>query len=170
MASAAEQGVNTTTQCVVVNLNDSQSEAVGDYYQLRRNIPLENMIQARTHNNAATLSEAEFKLLQEQLNEQIPAAVQAYVLTWLQPYRVACMSITSAVALDYNQKYCSDGCKLTQESRYCESARNQPMLELWLRPIMMLAATNLDNSRMLIDCGICSRWYDAKVYGIPVDH
>lgn len=147
-------GVDATTLGVVINLNDAQSVAVGDYYQKRRRIPLENIIRVRFPANVNTLSESDFALAKTQIDRQTRGDIQSYVLTWLRPYRVACMSITSAMAFGFSRDYCSNACKPTRISRYFDSDSKLPMLDIGVRPAMLLAATSIAHAKTLIDRGI----------------
>lgn len=149
-------GVNASTLGVIVNLDDPQSVAVGDYYQKRRRIPQANIIRIRFRTDVNTLSESEFRLIKVAIDRQTPVAVQAYALTWLRPYRVDCMSITTAVAMGYNREFCSAGCNATRSSRYFDSDSIEPMLDLGVRPAMLLAATSQQQAQALIDRGVGS--------------
>lgn len=148
--------VSAETLGLIVNMNDPQSIAVGDYYRKRRKIPADNVIRVRLRAGASTLSEAEFARIKTQIDRETPAVVQAYALAWLQPYRVECMSITTAIALGFKKEFCSDGCKPTRASNYFDSDSDQPMIELGMRPAMMLAATDVKQAKALIDRGIAA--------------
>ena len=137
-------------------MNDPQSIAVGDYYQKRRKIPAGNVIRIRLRASTSTLSAAEFSRVKAQIDRETPTVVQAYALAWLQPYRVECMSITTAISMGFRREFCSDGCKLTRTNHYFDSDSEQPMVELGMRPAMMLAATDVKQAKALIDRGIAA--------------
>jgi uncharacterized protein (TIGR03790 family) len=82
--------------------------------------------------------------------------VQAYALTWVTPYRVECMSITSAFAFGFDRAYCAEGCAVTPLSSYFDSSSRQPYNELKLRPAMSIAATNVERARALINRGVAA--------------
>jgi uncharacterized protein (TIGR03790 family) len=80
--------------------------------------------------------------------------VQALALTWAAPFRVGCMSITSAFAFGYDIKYCAQGCKTTALSGYADSSTRKPFDAMDIRPTMMLAATSKQLAFSLIERGI----------------
>ena len=95
---------------VVVNKQDANSLAVGDYYINARNIPKKNLIVVDIQLNTATLSAEQFKPLREQIYANLGDEIQVIVLAWTKPYAVNCNSITSAVTLGYNAKQCENSC------------------------------------------------------------
>ena len=44
------------------------------------------------------MDEPTFQTLYTALQTSVPDRIQAYVITWTEPYRVSCMSVTSAFA------------------------------------------------------------------------
>ena len=65
------------------------------------------------------------------------------------------MSITSALALGFDPKYCSGTCPgTTAASPYFDSESAQPWLDHKLRPSMMLGASTLAAAKTLIDRGV----------------
>src|SRR5262249_52739248 len=81
-------------------------------------------------------------------------SVQVYALTWARPYRVDCMSITSAFAFGFDPRFCASGCNTTRLSPYFNSSSSHPFDQLDIRPAMSIAATNLVQAQELIDRGI----------------
>ena len=150
------QGVSATTLGVIINLDDPQSVEVGDYYQKQRRIPGSNIIRVHLRADTNTLSESEFRILKASVDRQTVSSIQAYALTWLRPYRVECMSITTAIAAGFNRDFCSEGCKTTRPSAYYDSSSKEPMLDAALRPTMMIAAISLKEAKVLIDRGVAS--------------
>jgi uncharacterized protein (TIGR03790 family) len=61
-----------------------------------------------------------------------------------------------AFAAGFDRKWCAEGCKLTQGSRYFDSPVDAPWTELRLRPSMLLAARDFDAARALIERGIAA--------------
>jgi uncharacterized protein (TIGR03790 family) len=141
---------------VVVNSADPQSVAVGEYYLRRRGIPSANLIRLSFRPDRNAMGREEFIELRRQLTALTPAGVQAYAITWLRPYRVDCMSITSAVAFGFDPRYCSDRCEPTRRSLYFDSSTSVPYDRFGDRPAMIIAARNLIQARALIDRGIAS--------------
>jgi uncharacterized protein (TIGR03790 family) len=82
--------------------------------------------------------------------------VQAFALAWAAPWRVECMSITSAFAFGFDPASCAWGCKPTPFSRYFASATRAPYADLGIRPAMALAAASLEEAKALIDRGVAA--------------
>ena len=141
---------------VVINTLDPLSVAIGDYYVAKRTILFSNVIKVSFPPGEPALSPEEFQRVKADADSQTLPHVQAYALTWAAPYRVGCMSITSAFAFGYDPAYCASGCKPTRRSRYFDSPTRQPYSDLGIRPAMALAATSLDEAKALIDRGIAS--------------
>jgi uncharacterized protein (TIGR03790 family) len=141
---------------VVINLDDPLSEAIGHYYIAQRQIPPGNV--ARVHFDAARdeLPVAEFTAIKTQVEAQVGARVQAYALTWARPYRVGCMSITSAFAFGVDPKYCAPGCSSTKLNPYFNAPSSRPYDDLHIRPAMAIAANDFSTARKLIDRGVQS--------------
>lgn len=141
---------------IIANLSDPLSMQIAEYYQKQRNIPKRNIVTIKFATNQVNLSIAEFQQLKEQVDAQLPAYVQAIALTWASPYRVGCMSITSAFAFGFNEQYCSQGCQPTQPSAYFNSNSQRPYTDLGIRLTISIAATSFEQAKALIDRGIAS--------------
>lgn len=139
---------------IIVNDADPLSLAIGSYYQQRRKIPAENVVHVRFDPGKPDMLPGEFAVLKSQVDSRLPAGVQALALTWAAPFRVGCMSITSAFAFGYDVKYCAQGCKTTAVSGYADSNTHKPFDSLGIRPTMMLAATSKPLAFALIERGI----------------
>ena len=93
--------------------------------------------------------------------------VQAFALAWTLPYRVECMSVTAAFALGFDPAaYCAEGCQTTRPSAYFNSASHAPFTDHRLRPAMLLAGSDVESAKRLIDRGVRSdeRWPEGKAY------
>ena len=99
---------------VIVNDADPLSVEIAQYYQAKRQIPARNMIHIRFTPGATVMSQAEFVKIKAVVDAKTPQQVQAFALTWAKPYRVDCMSITTAFAAGFDKKYCATGCALTK--------------------------------------------------------
>ncbi|NJL45034.1 MAG: TIGR03790 family protein [Leptolyngbyaceae cyanobacterium SM2_3_12] len=139
---------------IIVNQRDPLSVQIGDYYQVRRGIPAQNIIRIGFDPGPKTLPVSTFRDLWETVQSQTPAQVQAYALTWAQPYRVGCMSITAAFTFGFNEAFCAQGCQPTAPSPYFNSDRPNPFDNLQIRPTMALAATSFEAARELIERGL----------------
>lgn len=141
---------------VVVNEADPLSVEIGKYYQIQRKIPEENIISVAFPPEQEAFSQTEFAGLRRQIYRQSSDAIQGYALTWVAPYRVDCMSITSAIALGFDKKYCANGCEATAPNPYFNRDSTRPYGDYEVRPTMMLAATNFREAKALIDRGVLS--------------
>lgn len=141
---------------VIVNDADPLSIKITDYYQQQRKIPEQNIIHIHFSPGTKVLSVSEFKQIKQKTDALTPKNVEAYVLTWMQPYRVGCMSITTAFAAGYDDSFCARGCKKTRESPYFGSELDKPYTHFKWRPAMALAGESFADVKALIDRGISS--------------
>jgi uncharacterized protein (TIGR03790 family) len=141
---------------VVINTADPLSVKIGSYYAKRRHIPATNIVRIKFPFDTDTLTPEAFASLRASVESHVSPHVQAYALTWARPYRVGCMSITSAFALGYDPKYCANGCQPTANNPYFNSASTAPYTDLKVRPTMAIAAVDFDHARDLINRGILS--------------
>jgi len=148
------QGLGPAQLAVVINSADPLSVAIGEYYVQQRRIPRDNVARVSFDPARPVLSAAEFDKLKAAVDSQLQPTVQAYALTWAQPYRVGCMSITSAFAFGFDPRFCADNCVTTRLSPYFDSSSREPYTDLHLRPVMSVAATSFEQAKALIGRGI----------------
>jgi uncharacterized protein (TIGR03790 family) len=141
---------------VIVNDDDPDSVAIAAYYLKKRGIPAANLIHVRFKPGRSTLSREEFSRIKHHVDRATPGHIQAYSLTWAQPYRVDCMSITAAFAFGFDPAYCASRCQPTRISPYFNSNTVRPWTRYAMRPTMSLAAASVAEARQLIDRGIAS--------------
>ena len=141
---------------VIVNDADPLSVEIAQYYQVKRHIPDRNMIHIRFTPGATVMSQPEFAKIKAVVDAKTPRQVQAFALTWAKPYRVDCMSITTAFAAGFDKKYCATGCALTKLNPYFNSNSTAPFKHFKLRPTMSLAGLNFEEVKQLIDRGVRS--------------
>jgi len=141
---------------VIVNDSDPLSIKIANYYQQQRKIPEQNIIHIHFNPKLRVLSSSQFKKIKQSADKQTPKHIQAYALTWMNTYRVACMSITTAFAAGYDQSFCAQGCKKTKASPYFNSDKSNPFDEFKWRPTMALAGKSFNDVKELIDRGISS--------------
>lgn len=139
---------------VIINDEDPASVAVGTYYAERRGLPPENVIHTRFPADKPILSSAVFKQIHAEVKALTPDTVQAYALTWANPIRVNCMSITTAFAMGYATRHCAKGCRAIAPNPYFNSASSAPYTDHKIRPTMSIAARTVDNAKLLIDRGV----------------
>lgn len=142
---------------VIVNDRDPLSVKIGDYYRERRGIPAANVIHIDFDHGHPQLAPQQFAALYAEVTRKTPAHIQAYALTWAQPYRVGCMSITAAFTFGYHKRWCSaKTCATTAISPYYNSDSAAPYTDHKLRPALSIAATDFEQARALIERGIAS--------------
>ncbi len=152
--ASAARAIDSSQLAVVINMDDPVSYAIGEYYVVRRHLPLSNIIKIRFEPGSTTMSEGEFKLLKAEVERQTVSKVQAYALTWALPYRVECMSMTAAFAFGFNRAYCASGCKPTELSPLFNSTSREPYTDFGIRPTMSIAARDFEDAVSLIDRGV----------------
>ncbi|WP_445367416.1 TIGR03790 family protein [Methylomonas sp. BW4-1] len=141
---------------VIVNDADPLSVQIAAYYQKQRQIPAEQMIHVRFAPNQAVLSKQQFEQVKQEVDQKTPAHVQAFALTWLQPFRVDCMSITTAFAAGFSESFCAKGCVQTHSSPYFTSETDKPFKTHGWRPTMAVAGKTFAEAKRLIDTGVAS--------------
>lgn len=151
-----QPGLTPAQLGVIVNDEDPDSVAIAAYYRDKRGIPAANLIHVRFAPGRPTLPREEFAAIRREVARQTPAHVQAYALTWAQPWRVDCMSITAAFAFGFDPAFCAAGCKPTRTSPYFNSRAALPHDAHGVRPTMSLAAASVEEARQLIDRGVAS--------------
>jgi uncharacterized protein (TIGR03790 family) len=154
--SSSESLFTPQNLAVIVNRADPLSVAIATYYQQQRGIPAENMISIEFPPGRPSLSPDEFTLLKAQVDSKTPASIQGYALTWAAPYRVDCMSITTAFAAGFDQSYCAQGCQATKLNPYFNTGSFAPYTDFQLRPTMAIAATSFNQAKALIDRGVAA--------------
>jgi len=154
--------VNDQTLAVLVNINDPESVEIAEYYKRARFIPDKNIIYLSFSHNVDSLTASEFENIQTDLKEKISDDIQAYALAWRKPWRVDCMSITSAFSLGFNKDYCAVGCKKTRHIDYYSRQSNQPYRDFGIRPSMMLSGNSVDAVKKLIDKGVAADYLRPK--------
>jgi uncharacterized protein (TIGR03790 family) len=148
--------LDATDLAVVINSDDPLSVAVGAYYATARHVPAANIVHVHLDPKRDDVAPEDFKRLKHAADGKLAAHVQAYALTWTRPYRVGCMSITSAFAFGFDDKFCATGCTPTAASPYFDSHLGRPYDALHLRPAMSIAALDFVRAKALIDRGIAA--------------
>jgi uncharacterized protein (TIGR03790 family) len=142
---------------IVINDADPLSIQIGNYYQQARNIPARNVLHVDFRPGRPGMGKAEFQRIKTRLDRQTPDDVQAYAITWAAPYRVGCMSITSAFTFGLDTRFCSQQrCAPTRHSSYFGRPSATPYTDYGIRPTIAIAAENFQDARELIDRGVTS--------------
>ena len=138
---------------------DATSEAIARAYQRARGIPEANLLRVAIPGGADAISDSAFAGIKADLDARLPAHIQATLVTWAQPSRVAgatcAMGITSALAFGYSATQCG-GCSRTQASAYYNTDTTRPFTDLRIRPSMMLGAATLEAAQVLIARGVAA--------------
>ncbi|MCA9671569.1 MAG: TIGR03790 family protein [Myxococcales bacterium] len=146
---------------LVVNEQDPQSVAVASYYQAKRAIPAANVVRL-SFAPATTITPTELAALKTQLDAALGPDIEGLAITWTQPHRVGCMSITSALTFGYADKWCNDksksgqSCGQTAPSPYFASDTTRPFTDHGIRPAMMLAGLSTTDVEALVDRGLAA--------------
>ena len=141
---------------IIVNQDDPDSFKLGEYYAARRGIPAENIVQVSLGVPRAVLDPKVFDRAYIQTRIATRHGIQAYALAFTTPYRVGCMSITTAFALGYGKRFCAEGCNPTAPNPMYDEDNGRPWEDFGLHPTMMLAAKDLPAARQLVDRGVNS--------------
>jgi uncharacterized protein (TIGR03790 family) len=139
---------------VVVNTADPYSVEIGEYYVRRRGIPRANVVFVTLPVGHGEITRAAFEPARVQVQAGLPRSVQALALAWTTPYRVECLSITTAFAFGFDPAFCAEGCRRTRVSPYFDSPSAAPFRDLGLRPAMLLAGSSVAEGKALIDRGM----------------
>jgi uncharacterized protein (TIGR03790 family) len=153
---ACARGLTARELGVLINTNDPQSVAVGEYYRARRGIPPENIVRVALPTGSPGITVDEFRRIKALIDRRTPGRVQAFAVTWVSPYRVLCMSLNTAIAIGFDLSFCSQGCSQTRPSAYYDSDSMAPSVDLGIRPAMSIAAPTIAQARALIDRGLAS--------------
>jgi uncharacterized protein (TIGR03790 family) len=141
---------------VVINDDDRNSVAVGEYYRKRRGIPRANVVHVRIPGKPREISAERFARLKEQIDAQLDPQVQAVLMVWTAPYAVECNSITAAYSLGFDPAQCARTCAPGRPSGYFNSASRRPFTELGMRISMLLPTESVAQARALVDRGVAS--------------
>jgi uncharacterized protein (TIGR03790 family) len=152
-APAAALGPEQTA--LIVNTADPYSVEIGAYYARRRGIPSSNVVFVMLP-VGDEISRQEFESARAQVNARLPATIQALALAWTTPFRVDCLSITTAFAFGFDSAFCAQGCRPTRRSPYYNSPSRAPFSDLALRPAMLLAGQSVEEGKALIDRGVAA--------------
>jgi uncharacterized protein (TIGR03790 family) len=147
------QALTPDQLAVVVNADLPLSVQMGEYYLKARRLPPENLIRVHVPAAGAEIGAAEFQQLKQDIDGRLSSSIQAVLFAWTTPYRVSCMSFTSAYTLGFDATLCRNTCAPTRPSPYFNTASRQPWEHYDMRPSMLLGALNFADAKALIDRG-----------------
>jgi uncharacterized protein (TIGR03790 family) len=141
---------------VVVNTAAPYSVEIGDYYVRRRGIPRANVVFVTVPVGQDEIGRAAFEAARARVQAALPADVQALALAWTTPFRVECLSVTTAFAFGFDGTFCAQGCRPTRASPYFDSPSAAPFRQWGLRPAMLLAGSSVAEAKAMIDRGVAA--------------
>lgn len=148
--------VSPATMGVVINRRDPLSRQIAEYYLQAHNIPRGNIVEVDLPIEKQ-VDRTTFDAQYEIVKNTTPDHIQAYALAFMKPYRVDCLSITTAFTFGFDPRFCASGCRTTRYSPYFNSSSRAPWRDHKIRPSMALAARDLRQAKRLIDRGTNSR-------------
>lgn len=141
---------------VLVNTNDPLSVALADRYVQARGIPPEHRIEL-TFPVTPVMSVANFMAAKALVDARLDGGIQALALTWTHPYRVDCMSVTTAFAITYDAgAFCSTPCSATRPVPTFDARSHRLYDDFGVLPTMMIAASDAGYGLDLIARGVAS--------------
>jgi uncharacterized protein (TIGR03790 family) len=149
-------GIKPEDVAVVVNDQDTNSLEIGDYYLNARNIPRKNLISVSMPRQVNELSEKQFTPIREKILASLSPNIQVIVLLWTTPYAVKCNSITSAITLGYESKYCEKSCVTGNKNPYFNSGSHYPNQDFNMRLSILLPTHSVELAKSIIDKGVLS--------------
>ena len=156
LAPAPAAAIGPEQLALIVNTADPYSVEIGAYYARRRGIPPANVIFVTLPVGRDEISRQDFETAKAEVDARLPATVQALALAWTTPFRVDCLSITTAFAFGFDPALCGQGCRPTRLSPYFNTPSRAPFSDLALRPAMLLAGPSVAGGKALIDRGVAA--------------
>ncbi len=151
---------------VIVNDEDPLSRRIADYYREQRALGAHQFIHIRLDPERRQVPPKQFERIRHRVMAQLPPGTRALALTWAQPYRVGCMSITTAFAAGFDRAWCSQQrCAPTRRNPRYGGNLSAPGASDIL-PAMTLAASDFEQAKALIDRGIAAEdsWPQGRAY------
>ncbi len=156
LAPASAAALDAAQLAVVINSADLHSVEIGEYYARRRGIPRANVVYVALPVGHDEIGRQDFETAKAQVDARLPRTVQALALAWTTPFRVDCLSITTAFAFGFEPAFCGHGCVPTRASPYFNSPSEAPFRDVRMRPTMLLAGSSVAEAKALIDRGVAS--------------
>ena len=150
LAPARATALGPEQLALIVNTADPYSVEIGAYYARRRGIPSANVVFVTLPVGPDEISRQEFEAARAEAAARLPATVQALALAWTTPFRVDCLSITTAFAFGFDPAFCAQGCRPTRRSPYFNSPSRAPFSDLAVRPAMLLAGRTVAEGKALV--------------------
>jgi len=141
---------------LVINSADPYSVEVGEFYVQARKLAPEQVLRVELPLRPS-LTADEFRDFDHRVSAHFGARAQALALAWVQPYAVACNSLTAALAFGFDDELCKKSCDPPfRHSPYFNSSSTRPYGDLGLRLSMLLAADDIAGAKAMILRGVAS--------------
>ena len=155
-ALAVDKALQPQQLAVVVNDADPLSRYTAAFYMKARGIPARNLVHLNFRRKPA-LATGAFQQLYRQVRAQLPQGIRALALAWTEPWRVGCMSVTSAFAFGFDRRWCSEHqCATTARSPFFHRPDARPATTDGALMVMALAAGDETQARHLIERGMAA--------------
>ncbi len=134
---------------VVINTNDSLSVQIGEYYQIKRKIPEQNIIRIAFDGSSSDMTFAVFEPLRTTILQKLTPSMQAVLFTFGKPYRIGgWASLTAAFSLGLTQ---ADTGGFKGQSNLYALLSTAPFTDFGTRPSMLLTGSSFDEVKTIID-------------------
>ena len=148
---SARGPIRAATMGVIINTNDPDSIAAAADYMRLHGIPQSNAIRVALPVRD-TLTMGEFTPLNDRLRAR-ESDLAAFAIVWAKPFRVECMSLTSAIAFDGDMGGCASGCRTTRVNRWFFDPEGELTRTREHTPAMLVTAGDLEATRALMRRG-----------------
>lgn len=146
-------GLQPAQLAIVINDDDPISVELGEHYRQVRQVPARNVAHVKIPNRPRRLDAEQFRVLKEQIDQQLGPEVQAVLMVWTAPYAVECNSITSAYTLGLDAGLCQKPCGPSKPSPYFNAPPGRAPSDFGLRLAMLLPTESLEEGKALIGRG-----------------
>ncbi|HEC58891.1 hypothetical protein LCGC14_0973540 [marine sediment metagenome] len=162
ITQAASSTLTGENVLVLYKKTDALSKKIAEYYAKKRHVPASQVMAVDIIDKSKVINRQKFASLEKQVSKHLTKNIKVLLLAWNVPYRVECMSITSAFTLGFDEKYCSHtpklskGCHPTALSPYFNASPEMLWQRDDLRLSMMLSGRTFEDAKQLIDRGVAA--------------
>lgn len=147
---APAAGLQAAQLAVVVNDDEPNSVTIGEFYRQARDIPARNVVHVNIPGKPRKLTADQFRRLQQLIELQLPAGIQAVLMVWTAPYAVECNAITAAYTLGFDAGLCDKPCEPSKPNPYFNAASSRPRNDFGMRLSMLLPTESVEQAKALI--------------------
>jgi uncharacterized protein (TIGR03790 family) len=150
-----KKGIDAGDVAVLINVADPYSVAIGSSYAEAHGIAADRIIEV-TLPVAPGIAASDLVLARAAV-DALPDDVALLALAWTEPYRVGCMSITTALGIAYDEaRFCSVPCAATEVQPTFDDASHAPFVDHGVRFAMLLAGVDVEQGEALIERGLAA--------------